>query len=79
MSGPPLSRLLRSKPRGVPRGNDRQMLKASFGFCVRVRRGVICQTRVKQARRVVTRYDKLTANYLAFVQLASIKLWLRFK
>jgi len=28
-------------------------------------------------RRVATRYDKLTANYLAFVQLASIRLWLR--
>jgi len=28
-------------------------------------------------RRVATRYDKLAANYLAFVQLASIRLWLR--
>jgi len=26
---------------------------------------------------VATRYDKLAANYLAFVQLASIRLWLR--
>jgi transposase len=26
---------------------------------------------------VATRYDKLGANYLAFVQLASIRLWLR--
>jgi hypothetical protein len=25
----------------------------------------------------VTRYDKLAANYLAFIQLASIRLWLR--
>jgi transposase len=25
---------------------------------------------------VATRYDKLAANYLAFVQLASIRLWL---
>jgi transposase len=32
---------------------------------------------VKQCRRVATRYDKLAANYLAFVQLASIRLWLR--
>jgi hypothetical protein len=24
------------------------------------------------------RYDKLAANYLAFIQLASIRLWLRF-
>lgn len=33
--------------------------------------------RVKQCRRVATRYDKLAANYLAFSQLASIRLWLR--
>ena len=33
--------------------------------------------KIKQCRRVATRYDKLAANYLAFIQLASIKLWLR--
>ena len=30
--------------------------------------------RIRQCRRVATRYDKLAANYLAFVQLASIRL-----
>jgi hypothetical protein len=33
--------------------------------------------KIKQCRRVATRYDKLAANYLAFIQLASIRLWLR--
>lgn len=33
--------------------------------------------KITQCRRVATRYDKLAANYLAFVQLASIRLWLR--
>ena len=33
--------------------------------------------RIKQCRRIATGYDKLAANYLAFVQLASIRLWLR--
>jgi transposase len=33
--------------------------------------------KIKQCRRVATRYDKLAANYLAFVQLASIRPWLR--
>src|ERR1700720_3146119 len=33
--------------------------------------------RIKQCRRVATRYDRLAANYLAFVQLASIRIWLR--
>jgi hypothetical protein len=32
--------------------------------------------RIKQCGRVATRCDKLAANYLAFVQLASIRLWL---
>ena len=33
--------------------------------------------KIKHCRWVATRYDKLAANYLAFVQLASIRLWLR--
>jgi len=33
--------------------------------------------KVKQCRRVPTRYDKLTASYLTFVQLAIIRLGLR--
>ncbi|AMA61527.1 transposase [Bradyrhizobium sp. CCGE-LA001] len=32
--------------------------------------------RIKQCRRVATRYDRLAGNYLAFVQLASIWRWL---
>ena len=35
--------------------------------------------KIKQCRRVATRYDKLAANYLAFIRLASIRLWLRVK
>jgi transposase len=33
--------------------------------------------KIKQCRRVATRYDKLPADYLAFIHLASIRLWLR--
>jgi len=33
--------------------------------------------KIKQCGRIATRYDKLAANYLAFVQLASIRVWLR--
>src|ERR1700716_3446766 len=33
--------------------------------------------KIKQCRRVATRCDRLAANYLAFIQLASIRLWLR--
>ncbi len=34
-------------------------------------------SKIKQCRRDATRYDKLAANYLAFVKLASIRIWLR--
>jgi transposase len=33
--------------------------------------------KLKQFRRVATRYDKLAAHYLAFVQVASLMVWLR--
>lgn len=32
--------------------------------------------KIKHCRRITTRYDRLAANYLALVQLASITLWL---
>ena len=33
--------------------------------------------KIKQCRRIATRYDKLAAKYLAFIKLASIRLWIR--
>src|SRR5262249_58107946 len=33
--------------------------------------------KIKQCRRIATRYDKIAANYLAFIKLASIRVWLR--
>lgn len=33
--------------------------------------------KLKQFRRVATRYDKLLANYMGFVKLAAIAIWLR--
>lgn len=32
--------------------------------------------RIKHCRRIATRYDQRAANYLAFVKLAAIRLWL---
>jgi transposase len=34
-------------------------------------------SRLKQFRRIATRYDKLDAHFLAFIQLAATVLWLR--
>ena len=33
--------------------------------------------KIKPCGRVATRYDKLAADHLAFVKLASIRIWLR--
>ena len=33
--------------------------------------------RLKQFRRIATRYDKLGATFLAFIQLAAVRIWLR--
>jgi transposase len=35
-----------------------------------------CINKLKQFRRVATRYEKLAANYLALVTLAAAMLWL---
>jgi len=34
-------------------------------------------SKLKHFRRVATRYDKLAVNFLAMVQLASMRLWMR--
>jgi transposase len=54
---------------GRPPGFDRQAYR---------RRNAVerCVNRLKQARRVATRYDKLAVRYRAFVVLAAIQCWL---
>ena len=37
-----------------------------------------CVNRLKNCRRVVTRYDHTASSFLGFVQLAAIKLWISF-
>lgn len=34
-------------------------------------------SKLKHFRRIATRYDKLAENFLAIIQLASMRLWLR--
>jgi transposase len=33
--------------------------------------------KIKQCQRIATRYDRLAVNDLAFIKLASVRLWLR--
>jgi transposase len=71
--------LLASKERGrtFRRNEIARTRFASAGICIA--RNLIegFFNKIKQCRRVATRYDKLAANYLAFVKLASIRIWLR--
>jgi len=36
-----------------------------------------CFNKLKNARRLATRYDKTVDSYLGFVQIVSIRLWMR--
>ena len=35
-------------------------------------------SKIKQFRRIATRFDRLADNYMAMIKLASTRLWLRF-
>ena len=56
--------------RKVQRAYDRQLYKERN----RIERFF---NKLKQFRRVATRYDKLLANFRGFVKLAAIAIWLR--
>jgi len=36
-----------------------------------------CFSKLKQWRRIATRYDKTASSFLGFIDLASIRIWLR--
>ncbi len=56
--------------RKQPRDYDRIAYKNRWGI-----EGFFAK--LKQYRRIATRYDKLAAHFLGFVKLASIMLWLK--
>jgi transposase len=68
-----------NKPRGVPRVDDRRVLNGIFSKRLYRERNLIERffSKLKHFRRVATHYAKLAANFLAMVQLASMRLWLR--
>lgn len=87
---PPCRRALRRRgiPHVIPERADQRARRAAqgrrggrppaFDRAAYRRRNVIERgvNRLKQARRVATRYDKLAARYRAFVVLAAIQCWL---
>jgi hypothetical protein len=68
---------VRCRVGGVTKRNRRQPICFS-PFLYRARNLVErFFNRIKQCRRIATWYDKLAANYLAFIKLASIGIWRR--
>ena len=59
--------------------NPSRALKHSFDAHLYKQRHLVecCFSRLKQFRRVATRFEKTTRNYLAIVTIAAIVLWLR--
>jgi transposase len=37
-----------------------------------------CFSKLKQSRRLATRYDKTAASYIGFVLIASARIWIRY-
>ena len=60
-----------SSPRSAVPSSTRSDVSACFSSSAASLVG-----RLKEYRRIATRYDKLAASYLAFVQLAAVRLWL---
>ncbi|MBZ9894288.1 MULTISPECIES: IS5 family transposase [unclassified Mesorhizobium] len=54
---------------------QRPVDKATYGLRNRIERFF---DRFKHSRRTATRYDKLASSFLGFVQLATIRRWIRF-
>ena len=57
--------------RREPAAHDEQAYRARN----RVERLV---SKLKQLRRVATRYDQTAASFLAFVKLAALRIWIRY-
>ena len=62
----------------VPPKRDRK-IKRSYDRNLYKERNLVERffNKLKQFRRVATRYDKLLANFMGFVKIAAIQIWLR--
>ena len=61
----------------VPARRSRKIRETVDGHIYALRNRIErCFNRLKNARRVATRYDKTAASFLGFVQIASIRLWI---
>jgi len=61
-----------------PKSNRKQPIKCDFGRYRDRNRIERMFNRLKQFRRIATRYDKTAISYLAFLSIAAAKLWLPY-
>ena len=62
----------------IPTKRNRRVQLPIDGFIYALRNRIErTMGRLKNARRVATRYDKIATNYLGFIQLAAIRLWIK--
>ena len=63
----------------IPARRNRTEPEPIDGFIYALRNRIErCINRLKNARRLATRYDKTAASFLAFIQMVSARLWLRY-
>jgi len=63
----------------IPMKRNRLVQVPVDGFVYALRNRVErCFNRLKNARRVATRYDKTSASYLGFALIGAIRLWIRY-
>jgi transposase len=59
-----------------PKSNRRELIACDFRAYKDRNRVERMFNRIKQFRRIATRYDKTAISYMGFLALASVRLWL---
>jgi len=62
----------------IPTRRNRKVQIPIDGYIYALRNRIErCFNKLKNARRLATRYDKTAASYLGFVHIAAIRIWMR--
>jgi len=63
----------------IPARRSRKCAEPVDGFLYALRNQIErCINKLKNARRVATRYDKTATSYLGFIEIAAARIWFRF-
>jgi transposase len=62
----------------IPPRKNRKVQQPIDGYIYALRNLIErCFSKLKQSRRLATRYDKTAASYIGFVLIASARIWIR--